>query len=107
MSLENQTIGLISSAFAGLKSTSRQHHIGTYRLDLCFIDCKLAIECDELGHADRDPTYEAKREKFILAQAYMLLRINPNSDQFNIARILNYIMRVVYNNEWSNTCIRL
>ena len=34
-----------------------------YRIDLCFHKYKLAIEVDELGHADRNLSNEIERQK--------------------------------------------
>ena len=37
-----------------------QYHVDGYRIDLYFPEYKLAIECDEFGHRDRDLEYEIK-----------------------------------------------
>ena len=42
-----------------------QFSFGKYRIDLCFRRYKLAIECDEFDHRDRDIEYEVEQQKFI------------------------------------------
>ena len=39
-----------------------QYTVDNYRIDLYFPKHKLAIECDEFDHADRDIEYEVKRQ---------------------------------------------
>ena len=42
-----------------------QFAVGKYWIDLYFPRYKLAIECDEFGHRDRDIGYEVERQKHI------------------------------------------
>ena len=42
-----------------------QFGAGKYRIDLHFPKYKLAIECDEFDHRDRDIGYEVERQKHI------------------------------------------
>ena len=51
---EQETIDCIMKAFRGGKKMIFQHTIGKHRIDLYFPDHKLAIECDEFGHKDRN-----------------------------------------------------
>ena len=43
----------------------QQFSIASYRIGLYFPEHKLAIECDEHHHKDRDIDYEIRRQKFI------------------------------------------
>ena len=61
---EAGTIQTIQKVFEGI-SMKRQCSIGSYRIDLYFPEHKLAIECDEHDHKDRDINYEIRRQKFI------------------------------------------
>ena len=40
------------------------HDLG-HKTDFCLYNSKLAIECNENGHADRDVDYEDKRQEKI------------------------------------------
>ena len=53
---EQETISIIMQVFKGLKMID-QYTIDNYRIDLYFPKHKLAIECDEFDHADRDIEY--------------------------------------------------
>jgi hypothetical protein len=93
---EQETIGLIIRAFKHLRY-QKQYPIGSYRIDLYFIDHKLAVECDENGHNDRDPKYEADRERYIRQTLQCkFVRYNPDLDNFCIFDVINSIMCMIY-----------
>src|ERR1700733_8399951 len=71
-----------------------QQTFGQYRIDLYFPDYKLAIECDEFDHKDRNKEYEKQREQFIKQKGVTLIRFNPDDSQFSI---LNVISKFNYN----------
>ena len=53
---------------------------------------KLAIEVDELGHADRNFSNEIKRQKKLEKElGCVFIRINPNEKNFNIFKEINKI----------------
>ena len=54
----------IKDAFEGEDMPTQQTVIG-YRIDLYFHKNKLAIEVDELGHADRNLNNETERQKVL------------------------------------------
>ena len=60
---EAGTIYTIQKVFEGI-SMKRQFSIGSYRIDLYFPEHKLAIECDEHNHEDRDINYEIRQKMF-------------------------------------------
>lgn len=93
MCIEGQTIGFIENAYRGLRSMSRQFQIGTYRVDLCFTDDLIVVECDEYGHRDRSVAGEVAREEFIKNQGYVIIRYNPNEAGFDLSDVLNRINR--------------
>ena len=64
---EAGTIYTIQKVFEGI-SMKRQFSIASYRIDLYFPEHKLAIECDEHDHEDRDIDYEIRRRTFIKDQ---------------------------------------
>ena len=79
MCIENQTIGFITNVFKDIIECKRQYTIGKYKADLCFIDYKLVIECDENNHIDRELIQERIREDYILSLGYKIIRYNPNT----------------------------
>lgn len=69
-----------------------QRTVGKYRIDLYFPKYKLAIECDENGHADRKPEREAERQKYIeTALGATFIRFNPDEEGFRITAPLRLI----------------
>ena len=54
---------------------NRQFSIGSYRIDFYFPEHKIAIECDEHDHKDRDINYETKRHKFIEEQLVYIVSL--------------------------------
>lgn len=96
MCIENQTIGFIENSFNSILKVNRQHILGKYRIDLYFIDYKLAIECDENNHDDRDATYERIREEYILSLGNKIIRYNPNEPNFDLSNVLRRINALLF-----------
>jgi very-short-patch-repair endonuclease len=96
MCIENQKIGFIENAYGSVFNVIRQHYIGKYRVDLCIVDHKLAIECDENGHNDRGEEKERVREGFIIASGYKIIRYNPNITSFDLSNVLRKINKVIF-----------
>ena len=94
-SKENDSIEIIMKTFHGEKM-ERQFKIGNYRIDLYFPEHKIAVECDEFDHIDRDINYEIFRQKFIEEQLQCtFVRYNPDDKDFDIALVLNKIYRTI------------
>ncbi len=90
---EQETIGRLIQTFQHF-TYKTQYQVGIYKIDLYFIDKKIAIECDEVGHKDRDQFYEANREKFIKDMLKCkIVRYNPDELNFNIFNVINQIIR--------------
>ena len=69
-----------------------QFSVGKYRTDLYFTKYKLAIECDEFNHRDRDIGYEAEWEKRIIKLLNCtFVRFNPDAKDFCILEVVNKI----------------
>ena len=96
MCIENQTIGFIENSYKTILKTKRQYSIGKYRIDLYFIDYKLAIECDENNHEDRDPVYEKEREDYIKSLGNTIIRFNPNEEGFDLSNVLREINGILF-----------
>ena len=74
---------------------TKENSIHCYRLqDLYFHKHKLAIEVDELGHADRNLDNEIERQKALERELNcVFIRINPDEKDFNIFKEINKIHR--------------
>ena len=59
---EQSVISAIKDAFEG-EDMQTQCSVLSYRIDLYFHKYKLAIEVDELGHADRNINNEIERQR--------------------------------------------
>ena len=93
---EASTIDTIQKDFEGI-SMKQQFSIEPYRIDLYFREHKLAIECDEHDHKDRDINYEIRRQKFIEDQlSCRFIRYNPDAKDFMTESVLNKIFQYIY-----------
>lgn len=99
MCIENQTIGFIENSYKDVVNMKRQYMIGKYKIDLYFIDYKLAIECDEFNHKDRDISKELIREEYIKSQGSKIIRYNPNEKDFDLSNILKEINKILFFNK--------
>ena len=64
-----------------------------YRIDLYFRIYKLAIECDEFDHRDRDIGYEVEPQKHserLLNCTFV--RFNPDAKDFCILEVMSKIL---------------
>ena len=90
---EQTVINSIKDAFEG-ENMQTQYTVLNYRIDLYFHKYKLAIEVDELGHADRNLSNEIERQKALEKELdCVFIRINPDEKKFNIFKELNKIHR--------------
>jgi very-short-patch-repair endonuclease len=93
---EQEFIGAIRKAFSHLPMEP-QFRIGDYRIDLYLTSLKIAVECDERGHSDRDVSKEVARQAYIENQlGCRFLRFNPDAKDFCIYGTINELMRMVY-----------
>jgi very-short-patch-repair endonuclease len=93
---EQEFIGAIRKAFSHLPMEP-QFRIGDYRIDLYLTSLKIAVECDERGHSDRDVSKEIARQAYIENQlGCRFLRFNPDAKDFCIYGTINELMRMVY-----------
>ena len=76
------------------KNIQTQCSVLSYRIGLYFHKYKLAVEVDELGHADRNNNNEIERQKALERELNcVFIRINPDEPDFNILREINKIHR--------------
>ena len=96
LSKERETLSYILTAFKG-QEMKEQYTVDGYRIDLYFPTHKLAIECDEFGHKDRDIGYEVTRQKYIETKlGCTFIRYNPDDKDFDIFSVMNSIMKYIY-----------
>ena len=90
---EQTVINSIKDAFEG-ENMQTQYSVLSYRIDLYFQKSKLAVEVDELGHADRNNNNEIERQRTLERELNcVFIRINPDQPDFNILREINEIHR--------------
>ena len=92
--IESDTIDCIIKAFSGYE-TIKQYQILGYRIDLYFVDYKIAVECDEYNHKYQLEN-DKKREEIIKEKLCCdFIRYNPDDKNFNIFLVINEIMRKI------------
>ena len=90
---EQTVINSIKDAFEG-EDMQTQYSVLGYRIDFYFHKYKLAIEADELGHADRNVNNEIERQRALERELNcVFIRIDPDAPNFNIFREINKIHR--------------
>ena len=83
----------IKNAFEG-EDMQTKYSVLSYRIDLYFHKHRLAIEVDELGHADRNFSNEIERQKGLQKEVdCMLIRINPDEENINFFKEISKIHR--------------
>ena len=94
---EQTVLKSIKDAFEG-EDMQTQYIVLSYRIYLYFHKYKLAIEVDELGHADRNINNEIERQKALEKELNcVFIRINPDEKDFNIFKEINKIHRHIKN----------
>ena len=91
--IETETIKNITTAFQNHPHELQYKPPGTsFRVDLYFPIHKVAVECDEDNHNDRNPDYENNRQSAIeKILDCKFIRYNPHDDNFNIFEVINKI----------------
>ena len=88
---EQTMINSIKDTFEG-ESIQTQYSVLGYKIDFYVHEYKLAIEVDELRHADRNINNEIKRQKALENKLNcVFIRINPNEKDFNIFKEISKI----------------
>ena len=73
-----------------------QYSVLGYRINLSFHKHKLAIEVDELGHANRNLSNETGRQQALEKEFdCVFIRINPDEKNFSIFKETNEIHRQI------------
>jgi len=97
LSKETDTLSKIMKVFKKEKM-ELQYTVFNYRIDLYFIDYKIAVECDENGHKNRDEEYEKTRQYEITNELKCnWVRYNPDSKDFDILDVISDIYELTKN----------
>lgn len=92
---ETDSISKIIKVFKNEK-IKFQYTVLKYKIDLYFLEYKLAIECDENNHKNRDSAYEKLRQKQITQKLKCSwIRFNPDADDFDILDVIHDIYNVI------------
>ena len=90
---EQSVINSIKAAFEG-EDMQTQYNVLSYRIDLYFHKYKLAVEVDQLGHADRDVNDKIERQRALERELNcVFIRIDPDAPNFSMLREINKIYR--------------
>lgn len=88
----------LSRAFAAF-APIRQFQIGPYRIDLYLSGPKIAIECDEYGHARYSKLCEVQRQAFVEAQlGCTFVRFDPYASDFSLMDPIAAVVRCLTGN---------
>jgi hypothetical protein len=86
--IEEETLAPLMTVFAS-SCPVRQFSCGLYRIDLYFPAQKVAVECDEGGHAHYSFEVEYERQRFLEQQLCChFVRYNPHAAEFSIYKLI-------------------
>lgn len=77
--------------FLKVKIFKSQYSVDKYRIDLYFIDYKLAIECDENRHNSKKENDEIRQNYIESKLNCKFIRYNPEEKDFNIFKVIGEI----------------
>ncbi len=90
---EANFLRIITASLNGFKFDF-QYSVDGYKIDLYFIDLKLAVEVDENGHRNRSKHVELERQKYIEDKlGCEFIRFNPDEKDFNIGDTISKIFQ--------------
>ena len=73
-----------------------QYRVENHFIDLYFSEHKLGIEIDEDNHTSRSETKEHEREEIIKNAGIMLIRTNPDKEDFEMFDEISEIQDFIY-----------
>jgi very-short-patch-repair endonuclease len=95
---ERQPLSNIAAAIKGFTRYIRDYRVYEYKVDLYLLDWKIAVECDEEGHQNRQKypkREEETRQQFIESHlGCKFVRFNPQEDDFLIGKVINEILSI-------------
>lgn len=83
----------VIAAAVGHLNPRPQYGVGPYRIDLYVAALNVAVECDEIGHADKCATKDAEREAAIVARlGCRFVRFDPQQPAFNVGHVVRAVI---------------
>jgi very-short-patch-repair endonuclease len=93
-SYESCTLTSIHNAFKG-EAIELQYSVGKYKVDMYFLEYKIAVECDEIHHSQHTQ-YDQQREQYIQKVLQCtFIRYQPYKKGFNIELVINQIFVLI------------
>jgi len=99
MSAEKKVIKFITECYAGIKEYKTQYRMAGFRVDLCFLQDKIVVECDEFDHDHYNQEREVKRERIIREAGYRIIRFNPFAEDFRGTKVIRAINMIMMEND--------
>jgi very-short-patch-repair endonuclease len=94
---ETEVIGFLYDILSPLFEVKQQYFVDRYFIDLYILNKKIAVECDEFDHVERDNKYESEREETIKNTLNCkIVRFNPDSPNFKLADLVSRIVRMCF-----------
>lgn len=93
-SIECDTLNIITDAFND-ENIALQYPVDKYKIDLYFIDYKIAIECDESHHLYNAEEDLIRQNRIIELLNCQFIRYSPLDDNFDILDIINKIFKII------------
>jgi very-short-patch-repair endonuclease len=90
--IETESITFIKEAFAG-ENMVEQYTVDRYRIDLCFLDYKLAVECDEDSHKLHQEADDERQRHIEDKHGVTFIRFRPQEENFKISQVINQIYK--------------
>ena len=96
LSKEQEYLSFILNSLKGIVVCEPEFTVGKYKIDLYLPEYRIAIECDEFNHDDRDTGHEKDRENYIkLMLNCNIVRFNPDDTGFRISNVMNHILKLI------------
>lgn len=94
---ESRTIEIICEAIKGFTKFRQQYPVGPgpYIIDIYLPDLKMAVECDERGHAGYSKLKEYIREQFIVEQIGCHFKRYDPAYPSQVGQIINAIFKAI------------
>lgn len=93
---ESTTLDIIEASIKGFTRCRRRFTINGFIVDMYLDELKIAVECDERGHSDRNKWYENFRQEEIEERlGCKFIRFNPHEKNFNLGKYINTIFKEI------------
>lgn len=95
-SAESVTLDIIEASLSGLAVCEKQYYFNPYKIDMYLPEFRIAIECDEFEHKERNSFDEELRQEYLEEKlSCVFIRYNPNQSNFNLGKVINRVLMIV------------